>query len=450
MINGSLSTVTFAQTTLKNTNATIKIEGGFLVLKNTKLINDNDFNASGGTVLITGDATDENASISGLDIPTFYNLQINKTSNGALVENEITVSNELILTNGNLIVQSEDLIISSSGSISGGSANSYIQTTGLGVLNQRVGNSNIVFPVGNQSYTPVTLNNSGVNDGFKVRVENEVYQNGTSGNAITTDVVDATWHISQVDGNGVNVTATFQWNASDELTNFDRTQSFVSYHDNGIWNNGTAAAASGSNPYTLSASNITILSPFIIASDANVLPVELLYFYGEKVENGVLLSWETATEINNDYFDVEYSLDGINFEKIGRVQGAGTTTENQLYEFLHNPSKDVAMQRLYDYYRLKQVDLGGKYEYTNIVLITIQQSNNSTIKLFPNPTSDFINIKIDDSQIGEIKLQIIDIRGRILKEYPLETTNNQYSVTSLPAGTYFVRIGKQTQKLVKL
>jgi hypothetical protein len=82
----------------------------------------------------------------------------------------------------------------------------------------------------------------------------------------------------------------------------------------------------------------------------------LLYFYGKKAENGVLLSWETATEINNDYFDVEWSMDGISFEKIGQVQGAGTTAEIQLHEFLHK--KPVNGN---NYYRLKQVDFDEKF-----------------------------------------------------------------------------------------
>ncbi len=103
--------------------------------------------------------------------------------------------------------------------------------------------------------------------------------------------------------------------------------------------------------------------------DAAQLPVELLYFYVEKATNGALLSWETATEINNDYFDVEWSTDGINFESIGQVQGAGTTTEVQSYEFLHdNPVNGN------NYYRLKQMDFDEVFEYSNIVLLNYQLS----------------------------------------------------------------------------
>jgi hypothetical protein len=190
---------------------------------------------------------------------------------------------------------------------------------------------------------------------------------------------------------------------------------------------------------------VTNLGTFAIVSDGSALPVELLYFYGEKEGENVLLSWETATELNNDYFDVEYSLDGINFEKIGQVQGAGTTIENQSYEFLHNPRRDIAVQRFY--YRLKQVDFDRKQEYTDIIQITFDIEQSVIINVYPNPATDFINIKINETQIGEM-VQIIDIQGRILAEFRLEGLSSQYQVSNFPVGAYFIKIGKEVQKIV--
>lgn len=445
-----------AQTILNISNNNLVQNGGYLVLKNTKLQNDGTLQANDGTVVISGDAANSNSAIAGTSLTTFYNLEINKTSNGTQLENDINIANQLTLTSGNIDIQSYDLTIQNTTNISGGSANSYVKTSDIGVLIQEVSNSNVVFPVGNQSYTPVTLNNSGAIDDFNVRVENVVYENGTSGNAITTDVVDATWFIDEASAGSSNITATFQWNGSDEMTDFDRTQAFISNYDNNQWNNGTASAASGSNPYTLTQSGISQLSPFIIASDANVLPVELLYFYGEKVDEGVLLNWETATEINNSHFDIEWSIDGISFEKIGEVAGSGTTNESQFYEFLDNRT-DIALQGLhYHYYRLKQVDFDNKYEYTNIIQITIEfpttiGNDNKRVSIYPNPAAHYLKIESQDL-IGET-VQVFNVNGQLVKEFQhlpmaIGTSITNVPITNLPNGTYFVKIGEQIKKLI--
>jgi hypothetical protein len=331
------------------------------------------------------------------------------------------------------------LTIQNTATISGGSATSYIQTTNTGTLIQEVSTSNVVFSVGNQSYTPVTLNNSGTTDNFNVRVDNVVYLDGTSGNVIATDVVDVTWYINEETANGSDITATFQWNTSDEMTNFDKTQAFVSNYHTNKWNNGTASAALGNNPYTLTESEITSFSPFIVASDANVLPVELLYFYAEKEGKNVRLDWQTATELNNSHFDVEWSTSGIYFENIGEVAGAGKTNEIQFYDFLHvSPALDL------NYYRLKQVDFDGQFEYSKIIQLTTNKTQQVIVKVFPNPVSDILNIETTRPTI----IQIINATGQVLKEQQISPTS-KISVEDLPAGIYFLKAGNQVQKIIK-
>ena len=419
--------------------------GGYLVLENTNFINSSTFHSGSGEVVITGDAANTNSAIGGTSLTTFYNLTINKTSNGAQLGNSSNVSNQLTLTSGNIDLQTYNLTIENTGTISGSSSSSYIQTTSSGTLVQEVGASNVVFPVGNQSYSPVTLNNAGTTDNFNVRVENAVYLDGTSGTAVTTDVVNATWHIDEMTSGGSDITAIFQWNTFDELTDFDRTQSFVSYYDNSTWNNGTAQAASGSNPYTLTESGITTLSQFVVVSDATALPVELLYFYAEKEGNNVRLDWETATEISNSHFDIEWSIDGINFEKIGEVAGAGTTNEIQSYDFLDDLNR-VGFQNRHGlhYYRLKQVDLDGKFEYTNILSIEFESSK-VDIQVYPNPASNYI--VIENMEIGEA-VQIFSVNGQLVKSFQIENDNQQIAITDLASGIYFIKIGKVAKKLI--
>jgi hypothetical protein len=96
----------------------------------------------------------------------------------------------------------------------------------------------------------------------------------------------------------------------------------------------------------------------------NVVPVELIMFTASVVNNSVNLKWETATEVNNYGFDVERRADKNNWEKIGFVQGHGTTNFPMSYSFFDN---DITLAGTY-YYRLKQIDIDGTYEYSHLYL----------------------------------------------------------------------------------
>ncbi len=436
----------FAQNYFVVSGEDIKIVGNHLVLKNAKFQNNGTFHSDGGTVVISGDAADANSTIEGSSATAFYNLTINKSANNVLLGTGASVTNTLTLTSGHLDLQADDLTISSGGTISGGSTDSYIKTSSTGVLIQEVSGSNITFPLGYTNYSPLVINNSGTTDNFKVRVIDAVYEDGTSGSELTEDVVDCSWIIEEGTAGGSNATLTMQWNSGDEMTNFDRTQSFLSEYKNGAWNNLSTQSASGSDPYTLSESNLTEFGTFIIASSTTALPVELLYFYGEQVTEGVQLDWQTATEINNSHFDVEWSTDGLEFQKIGEVVGAGTTPDVQFYDFIHaTPTIGE------NYYRLRQVDLDGKYEYTQTILITISETtptDNTTIKIFPNPTTEYFTLQTEN-QIGE-KAMIFNIKGQLVQEFLIENARIQQDVTNLAAGTYFVKVGKTVKKLIIL
>ena len=114
------------QTVLNVSGNQMVQEGGYIVLNNTNFINNGTFNAGTGTILIEGDATNANSAIGGATQTTFYNMVLDKTSNGSQLEQAINISNQLTLTSGNLDLQTYDLTIQNIGTISGGSSNSYI------------------------------------------------------------------------------------------------------------------------------------------------------------------------------------------------------------------------------------------------------------------------------------------------------------------------------------
>ena len=160
------------------------------------------------------------------------------------------------------------------------------------------------------------------------------------------------------------------------------------------------------------------------------LPVKWLSFEGEKVNEWVELTWRTASEINNDYFAIERSNDGINFHEIGRVMGAGNSNVILDYEFT-----DYEPLKGYSYYRLKQVDFDAAFEYSHIVPINFD-NDNSNIKVFPNPFENNVTIDAGEKQIGYIRIH--DVNGKVVFD---ELINKQISIlmlNHLESGTYYI------------
>ncbi len=127
------------------------------------------------------------------------------------------------------------------------------------------------------------------------------------------------------------------------------------------------------------------------------LPVTLLYFNANSNNNKIELSWQTASEINNDYFTIERSNNKINWEYINQVEGAGTYNGIISYEAVDNePLIGVS------YYRLKQTDFDGKYSYSGVVAVNSIAIN--SVSIFPNPANDIITLTNVDVFTDSIKI----------------------------------------------
>jgi hypothetical protein len=183
-------------------------------------------------------------------------------------------------------------------------------------------------------------------------------------------------------------------------------------------------------------------------TDASPLPIELLYFAAEQNDNKtVKLLWITASETNNDYFTLEKTVDGISYDKIAIVKGAGNSTSNLYYETI-----DDSPYPCLTYYRLKQTDFNGMYKYSNLVPISIKA--NSSFDIFPNP-SDGNNIYVHISGMTnpEVHIAMYDMTGAELFSTVTGVDSNGKTINITPvlkpsAGTYFVvlTIGQEVSK----
>ena len=191
--------------------------------------------------------------------------------------------------------------------------------------------------------------------------------------------------------------------------------------------------------------NLSTGTSELLGSTSTQLPVDFISFTAKKRSGSVELSWETASEINNDYFDVERSRDGKSFEAIGKVAGHGTTTEIQNYEFI-----DRLPYSGKNYYRLKQVDFNGTYEYSDVRVVDFSKRG-TVINIFPNPTADYVSINFDKQyQSGDI----VNQAGIKIKAIPTSSDQAKVNVSDLPAGIYHIELfdGNEitTKKFIKV
>lgn len=168
-----------------------------------------------------------------------------------------------------------------------------------------------------------------------------------------------------------------------------------------------------------------------VENECLLLPVQMTYFEGTAAENGsVQLSWQTASETDSRYFEVEHSLNATQFHSLGNVKAHGTCTTVSNYQFTH-------MRPAYgtNYYRLKQEDTDGKFGYSNIISVELNQP--SQVGLFPNPTSGEVFVKKGNATDCSVK--ILDMEGNVVMEKDL-FSNNLIDLRGQPNGIYFIEI----------
>jgi len=163
-----------------------------------------------------------------------------------------------------------------------------------------------------------------------------------------------------------------------------------------------------------------------------LLPITLVSFTGKELTpTSNFLKWTTSSEINNDYFTIERSVDALNFEPISTIKGAGNSNITLFYDFIdHQPQKGN------NYYRLKQTDFNGDFSYSEIIVIKNEEKN---IAVF------YYNNLLKVSTKESVQLQILDITGRMVFEN--KSNNETVDLSFLSQGIYIYRIAYQNTVL---
>lgn len=344
--------------------------------------------------------------------------------------------------NVKLVLGNHDLVI---GSINNASTNAYVQTNGVGKLVTTIANnSNVLFPIGNSTYNPVTIaNNTGSADEFSIRVADEVLTSGTTGTAINNNVVNRTWHIDKTLANaGQGIDITLQWNSNEELGTLS------DYKLRHFGNNGWELAAGTSGSVSENGLIKTMIhtgytgsfSPFAIGSPTGTLPVTWLNFTGKKLAKGVELNWSTATEQNTKDYQVQHSINTQQWNTIGTLPAAGNSNSVRNYQFLHEGPFKSSINH---FYRILQRDLDGKSSFSKIIRIEYPMSENDII-IYPNPVHDVLHINIKKRQ----ELRLTNIQGVIVWKSVLLPGRHEIQVSQFASGTYLLQSGKSTYTLI--
>ncbi|MCU0422204.1 MAG: T9SS type A sorting domain-containing protein [Bacteroidia bacterium] len=186
------------------------------------------------------------------------------------------------------------------------------------------------------------------------------------------------------------------------------------------------------------------------------LPVALLNFNGKRIGKDASLFWTTTFERNNSGFIVERSADGMKFEYAGFVKGSLNSSVSRSYSFV---DKEVFTTNPVYYYRLKQVDIDGNYEYSSTIQLSDTETEQNSSLVYPNPFSDNLSLTLRTVSEGSTNIEVFDMNGRIVfnKTVEVSTGINEITLnelTSFERGVYFVKIThqqfSQTHKVVHI
>jgi fibronectin-binding autotransporter adhesin len=456
------------------TNSDITLNGSMNIGAGTTLVNTNNrnitvarnwtnagaFTPGTGTVTFSG-TTAQNIN----GTTTFYNLVVNKGSNNLTLAGTggTSVSNTLTLSNGHVISSSTNkIVLGSSSSISGGSSSSFISGPA-----QRISNagSTFIFPLGSVSgsrYRPMTLANTSASDTWDVEyVGSNPSLSGYDNQSMNISNVRTVsefefWLISRAGTSSADVTLSYNTDSYYPPIVGDLPSLRVARWDGTWWDlppgGGTHSYVGNTTAGTVTVTGVTSFSPFTLASTLifQPLPVTWLKLSAEWLGPDVIVQWTTAQETDNANFEIQRSSDGRTFTTVGSVAGSGTVTTESHYRF-----EDKAPGYYKHYYRIKQIDFSGKFDYSNIIMLSAGEVAPEKWSAYPNPYhAEVLQLaRTGGEYTTDIRVDIYSAQGRqeSLISGSVDEVNVQLAKLSstLTPGTYLFRIssGARTQTI---
>jgi len=460
----SLGSNTTVSSTLTLTSGTLTVGANTLTLAN----NSAPVRTSGNIDLSNASAEIEFTNTSGVTLPaSLFSGNISKWkmngTGGITLNGNTTITTTLTLSAGKLIIPASTTL--SLGSTSAdiddlsGSSSSYIVTTNNTSAIRRYVNSKndhlYTFPMGDATYySPMTfrLNNStsSISNAYLTTYVVDGYVPGFNQSQYITKI-SRYWSVEPFGMTSPNYDISYTYDDNDLSGNETallpiKKSGATWYKPNNAVNitTGTKEGVGSVNDVTntLTWTGLTTFSFDTGTGDeAQALPIHLLYFTAKPQSNRVRLDWATASETNNDYFTVERSQDGEHFNELFKKPGAGITTTN-LYYFGYDNKPLTGTS----YYRLKQTDFDGKFEYSDIESVSLQASVVlDGLKIYPNPSEDnVIHVDFSSESKQEVTCVLHDAVGKEIATEIFEVQKGPNGFTlsypSVATGMYILEI----------
>jgi hypothetical protein len=204
----------------------------------------------------------------------------------------------------------------------------------------------------------------------------------------------------------------------------------------------------------MSVSNVNAFGIFTgTNSVTNPLPVKLLSLQASASGNDVLVTWSTASEINNKGFEVESSTDEVNFNYVGFVKGANNSQSVRNYSLTDANAMNTNVGNVI-YYRLKQLDNNGRFTYSNVVAVNKEGEGKDVVAVFPNPFNEAYQLAFTTNAATKALVETVDMQGKVLLSKTVDVNNGRNNVTipestELQAGIYFVRVTLNNQVIIQ-
>jgi hypothetical protein len=345
--------------------------------------------------------------------------------------------------------------------VNGGSATSYVIGWN-GAVNGNIvhhvnGNGNYKFPIGDNTlggYTPadITFTTGSYSNATLTCTLNDDIQPNLLNQTVSTNYLSRYWTIEQA---GIsNFLYNINYSYADAADEVGVAANIWPYKHNAqgwitCWgataNLGTFKQGAGSfNPgtKTFTWSGLTSFSDFTGNGNGSPLPISLIDFTATPENDVVRVEWSTISETNNDYYTVERSKNGKNFESIYRLNSAGNSNDLMRYiAYDNNPYRGLS------YYRLKQTDLDGNFTYSTLRTVNFNKVNlNDKIKIV-NHLNQFLLLSINFAEPQDIQIQIISTEGKAVQNLnysQVKTQDIQIPLEQLANGIYVITIsGKE-------
>ena len=267
--------------------------------------------------------------------------------------------------------------------------------------------------------------------------------------------VDIASHVryTQIDrqsvANFTSATVTLYYDSDDVVTDYTNLTVVKTIGAGTTWFDigGTATANTTGNIVSGPFTSFSTFSLGNLMAGSNPLPIELLSFTGHCDNNHMVLKWSTATETNNDFFTLERSTDIANWEILDTVDGAGNSSNLEEYEFAFSPRSFQEGSNERWYYRLKQTDFNGEFEYSNVIAVENCGGDLSDFIIYPNPTKGKFNFFYNGDKVQVYSTKIYNLLGE--RVHYSGSNQTVIDLSDLQHGIYIVHCILDTKTIIK-